>query len=169
MSSSHVFKYIDLRKTPSLELGLMLMCAYAPYGLAEGIHLSGIMAILFTGTATSRLLACFCSYAFCVLMLCRYRHVALHSQQPVSRHSSHCAATVANNSFHGGFVLRKHHKLCIIYSLHQRRITIIYLSLTETLVFAYLGLAIFSFHHNAEPSLIIWSIVSCRKKYHTKL
>ena len=115
MSGSHVFKYIDLRKTPSLELGLMLMCAYAPYGLAEGIHLSGIMAILFTGTATSRLLACFCYDAFCVLMLCRYRHVALHSQQPVSRHSSHCAATVANNSFHGGFVLRKHHKLCAFY------------------------------------------------------
>ena len=104
-----------------------------------------------------------------LLMLCRHRHVALHSQQPISRHSSHCAATVANNSFHGGFVLRKHHKLCIIYSRHQRRITIIYLSLIETLVFAYLGLAIFSFHHNAEPSLIIWSIVSCRKKCHTKL
>ena len=39
-----------------------------------------------------------------------------------------------------------------------------HLSLTETLVFAYLGLAIFSFHHNAEPSLIIWSIVSCLKQ-----
>ena len=36
-----VFKYIDLRKHPSLEFGMMLVFIYAPYGLAEGLHLSG--------------------------------------------------------------------------------------------------------------------------------
>lgn len=32
---------------------------------------------------------------------------------------------------------------------------------TETGVFAYLGLAIFSFHHRIETSLVIWSIIFC--------
>ena len=36
-----LFKYIDLRKNPSLEFGMMLVFIYAPYGLAEGVHLSG--------------------------------------------------------------------------------------------------------------------------------
>lgn len=36
-----IFKYIDLRKNPSLEFGMMLAFIYAPYGLAEGVHLSG--------------------------------------------------------------------------------------------------------------------------------
>ena len=35
----------------------------------------------------------------------------------------------------------------------------VWCSLSETLVFAYLGLAIFSYDHSAEPALIIWSIV----------
>lgn len=48
-----VFKYIDLRKHPSLEFGMMLVFIYAPYGLAEGLHLSGIMAILFNGVVMS--------------------------------------------------------------------------------------------------------------------
>ncbi len=36
-----MLKFIDLRKTPSLEIGLMLVFSYAPYALAEGLHLSG--------------------------------------------------------------------------------------------------------------------------------
>uniref|UniRef100_G3V756 Sodium/hydrogen exchanger n=1 Tax=Rattus norvegicus TaxID=10116 RepID=G3V756_RAT len=44
---------IDLRKTPSLEFGMMIIFAYLPYGLAEGISLSGIMAILFSGIVMS--------------------------------------------------------------------------------------------------------------------
>lgn len=48
-----LFKYIDLRKHPSLEFGMMLIFIYAPYGLAEGLHLSGIMAILFNGVVMS--------------------------------------------------------------------------------------------------------------------
>ncbi|OXB79226.1 UNVERIFIED_CONTAM: hypothetical protein H355_013147 [Colinus virginianus] len=46
-------QHIDLRKTPSLEFGMMIIFAYLPYGLAEGISLSGIMAILFSGIVMS--------------------------------------------------------------------------------------------------------------------
>uniref|UniRef100_A0A8C6M832 Sodium/hydrogen exchanger n=1 Tax=Nothobranchius furzeri TaxID=105023 RepID=A0A8C6M832_NOTFU len=45
--------HFDLRKTPSLEFGMMIIFAYLPYGLAEGIKLSGIMSILFAGIAMS--------------------------------------------------------------------------------------------------------------------
>ncbi|KAI7789794.1 sodium hydrogen exchanger 8 [Triplophysa rosa] len=51
--SAIVLKYFDLRKTPSLEFGMMIIFAYLPYGLAEGIKLSGIMAILFSGIVMS--------------------------------------------------------------------------------------------------------------------
>jgi sodium/hydrogen exchanger 8 len=44
--SALVFKHVDFRKTPSLELALLFIFAYLPYGLAEAISLSGIMAIL---------------------------------------------------------------------------------------------------------------------------
>ncbi|KAG7257239.1 hypothetical protein CRUP_029383, partial [Coryphaenoides rupestris] len=46
-------KHFDLRKTPSLEFAVMIIFAYLPYGLAEGIKLSGIMAILFSGIVMS--------------------------------------------------------------------------------------------------------------------
>ncbi|CAH2303281.1 Sodium hydrogen exchanger 8 [Pelobates cultripes] len=45
--------HLDLRKTPSLEFGMMIIFAYLPYGLSEGISLSGIMAILFAGIVMS--------------------------------------------------------------------------------------------------------------------
>src|SRR6218665_2963000 len=48
-----IFKYVDLRKHPSLEFGMIVIFIYAPYGLAEGMHLSGIMAILFNGVVMS--------------------------------------------------------------------------------------------------------------------
>uniref|UniRef100_A0A2K6EQI2 Sodium/hydrogen exchanger 8 n=1 Tax=Propithecus coquereli TaxID=379532 RepID=A0A2K6EQI2_PROCO len=51
--SALVLKHIDLRKTPSLEFGMMIIFAYLPYGLAEGISFSGIMAILFSGIVMS--------------------------------------------------------------------------------------------------------------------
>ncbi|KAI1701026.1 sodium/hydrogen exchanger family domain-containing protein [Ditylenchus destructor] len=52
--SALVFKHIDLRRTPSLELALLLVFAYLPYGLAEAISLSGIMAILFCAISMSQ-------------------------------------------------------------------------------------------------------------------
>ncbi|XP_030624466.1 sodium/hydrogen exchanger 8 [Chanos chanos] len=51
--SAVCLKHFDLRKTPSLEFGMMIIFAYLPYGLAEGIKLSGIMAILFSGIVMS--------------------------------------------------------------------------------------------------------------------
>lgn len=51
--SALFLKHFDLRKTPSLEFGMMLIFAYLPYGLAEGIKLSGIMSILFAGIVMS--------------------------------------------------------------------------------------------------------------------
>ncbi|VDN50321.1 unnamed protein product [Dracunculus medinensis] len=52
--SALLFKYIDLRKTPALEFALLLVFAYLPYGLAETISLSGIMAILFCSITMSQ-------------------------------------------------------------------------------------------------------------------
>uniref|UniRef100_A0A8D3CRR1 Sodium/hydrogen exchanger n=1 Tax=Scophthalmus maximus TaxID=52904 RepID=A0A8D3CRR1_SCOMX len=51
--SAFFLKHFDLRKTPSLEFGMMIIFAYLPYGLAEGIKLSGIMSILFAGIVMS--------------------------------------------------------------------------------------------------------------------
>uniref|UniRef100_A0A183EIL7 Sodium/hydrogen exchanger n=1 Tax=Gongylonema pulchrum TaxID=637853 RepID=A0A183EIL7_9BILA len=52
--SALLFKHVDLRKTPALELALLLIFAYLPYGLAEAISLSGIMAILFCSITMSQ-------------------------------------------------------------------------------------------------------------------
>lgn len=41
LSSALLLKHVDLRRNPSLEFGMMLVFTYAPYALAEGIHLSG--------------------------------------------------------------------------------------------------------------------------------
>lgn len=53
LTSALLLKHIDLRKNPSLEFGMMLVFTYGPYALAEGVHLSGIMAILFCGIGMS--------------------------------------------------------------------------------------------------------------------
>ena len=52
--SSLVLKHVDLYYNPSLEFALMLCFVYIPYAFAEGIHLSGIMAILFSGIVMSQ-------------------------------------------------------------------------------------------------------------------
>jgi sodium/hydrogen exchanger 8 len=54
LASSLVLKYVDLYNNPSLEFALMLCFVYSPYALAEGIHLSGIMSILFCGIVMSQ-------------------------------------------------------------------------------------------------------------------
>ena len=105
-----VFKYIDLRKHPSLEFGMMLVFIYAPYGLAEGLHLSGIMAILFNGVVMS--------------------HYAHFNLSPVTQ-----------------------------ITMQQTLRTLAFIA--ETCVFAYLGLAIFSFKMKIEIELIIWAIILC--------
>lgn len=48
LASALLLKHMDLRKNPSLEFGMMLVFTYAPYVLAEGIHLSGRFQLLST-------------------------------------------------------------------------------------------------------------------------
>lgn len=115
--SALLLKHIDLRKNPSLEFGLMLVFTYAPYVLAEGIHLSGeirkvlptirsklkrmynsagIMAILFNG-----------------IVMSHYTHFNLSTVTQIT--------------------------------MQQTMRTLAFIA--ETCVFAYLGLALFSFRH----------------------
>ncbi|XP_026499293.2 sodium/hydrogen exchanger 8 [Vanessa tameamea] len=108
--SALLLKHVDLRKNPSLEFGMMLVFTYAPYVLAEGIHLSGIMAIL-----------------FCGIVMSHYTHFNLSTVTQVT--------------------------------MQQTMRTLAFIA--ETCVFAYLGLAIFSFRHRVEPALVVWSIVLC--------
>ncbi|XP_037818109.1 sodium/hydrogen exchanger 8 [Lucilia sericata] len=108
--SALLLKHVDLRKHPSLEFAIMLMFTYAPYVLAEGIHLSGIMAIL-----------------FCGIVMSHYTHFNLSTVTQIT--------------------------------MQQTMRTLAFIA--ETCVFAYLGLAIFSFKHQVELSFVIWSIVLC--------
>lgn len=108
--SALLLKHVDLRKNPSLEFALMLVFTYAPYALAEGVHLSGIMAIL-----------------FCGIVMSHYTHYNLSTVTQVTMQQ-----TMRTMAF-----------VC------------------ETCVFAYLGLALFSFRHRVEPALVVWSIVLC--------
>ncbi|CAH1397680.1 unnamed protein product [Nezara viridula] len=108
--SALLLKHVDLRKNPSLEFGMMLVFTYAPYALAEGIHLSGIMAIL-----------------FCGIVMSHYTHYNLSTVTQITMQQ-----TMRTLSF-----------------------------IAETCVFAYLGLAIFSFKHRVEPALVVWSLILC--------
>ena len=49
-----LLKVVDMRQTKLLELSLYIMIMYVPFLLAEMIHLSGIVTILFTGIAARR-------------------------------------------------------------------------------------------------------------------
>lgn len=108
--SALLLKHVDLRKNPSLEFAMMLVFTYAPYVLAEGIHLSGIMAIL-----------------FCGIVMSHYTHFNLSTVTQIT--------------------------------MQQTLRTLAFIA--ETCVFAYLGLALFSFKHRVEPALVIWSIILC--------
>ncbi|PAV83361.1 hypothetical protein WR25_16109 [Diploscapter pachys] len=52
--SALLFKHVDLRKTHALEFALLIIFSYIPYGFAESINLSGIVAILFVGLCMSQ-------------------------------------------------------------------------------------------------------------------
>ncbi|XP_073234014.1 sodium/hydrogen exchanger 8-like [Porites lutea] len=108
--SALLLKHVDLRSTPSLELGTMLIFSYAPYGLAEGLKLSGIMAIL-----------------FCGIVMSHYTHFNLSPMTQITVQS-----IFRTTAF-----------------------------MAETCVFAYLGMAIFSFKHQFRPAFVIWTIILC--------
>ena len=105
-----LFKHIALRRNPSLEFGMMLVFIYAPYGLAEGVKLSGIQALVFNG-----------------IVMSHYVHFNL---SPITQ-------VVMQNTLR----------------------TLAFIA--ETCVFAYLGLALFSFRLAIEPSFVIWSVILC--------
>ena len=49
-----LLKYLDFRKTPILELSITITFMYLPFVLAELLHLSGIVTVLFAGIACKR-------------------------------------------------------------------------------------------------------------------
>ncbi|XP_046842331.1 sodium/hydrogen exchanger 8-like [Xenia sp. Carnegie-2017] len=108
--SALLLKHVHLRRHPSLELSLILIFSYAPYGLAEGLKLSGIMAIL-----------------FCGIVMSHYTHLNLSSQTQITIQQIFRAIAF----------------------------------MTETCIFAYLGMAIFCLKHNFKPAFVGWSIVLC--------
>ncbi|KAG5684168.1 hypothetical protein PVAND_013409 [Polypedilum vanderplanki] len=110
LMSALLLKYVDLRKHPSLELAFLLVIVYCPYCLAEGSHLSGIMAIL-----------------FCGIVMSHYTHFNLSTVTQIT--------------------------------MQQTMRTLAFIC--ETSIFSYLGLAIFSFKHQVELALVIWSIALC--------
>ena len=44
-----IFKHIEFRKYPKIELGMFLLGGFIPYALCEALTLSGIMSVLFAG------------------------------------------------------------------------------------------------------------------------
>ena len=46
-------KFVNFREYYSLEFSMWFLFAFGPYFLAEGLHLSGIMAVLFCGIVMS--------------------------------------------------------------------------------------------------------------------
>lgn len=130
-----LFKHIDLRKNPSLEFGMMLVFIYAPYGLAEGVHLSGIMAILFNG-----------------IVMSHYTHFNLSPVTQITMQQTlRTLAFIAGSySIQNDSRIRQINANCLRLFVSP-----------ETCVFAYLGLALFSFPLSIQPSFIIWSIVLC--------
>ena len=46
-------KYVNFRENYSLEFAMWFLFAFGPYFLAEGLQLSGIMAVLFCGIVMS--------------------------------------------------------------------------------------------------------------------
>lgn len=50
---SQFLKFVNLRKHYSLEFAMWFLFAFGPYFLAEGLQLSGIMAVLFCGIVMS--------------------------------------------------------------------------------------------------------------------
>jgi NhaP-type Na+/H+ or K+/H+ antiporter len=52
-----IFKHVDFRDHPKLELPLYLLLMYIPFVLAECFHLSGIVTIFFSGLSARRYIA----------------------------------------------------------------------------------------------------------------
>ncbi|XP_036862166.1 sodium/hydrogen exchanger 8 isoform X2 [Manis javanica] len=138
--SALVLKHIDLRKTPSLEFGMMIIFAYLPYGLAEGISLSDHSLESHVDALVSR--PC----------------------QRGSREDSghfHWRTLCIMAILFSGIVMSHytHHNLSPVTQILMQQTLRTVAFLCETCVFAFLGLSIFSFPHKFELSFVIWCIV----------
>jgi len=137
--SALLLKYVDLRKTPSLEFAMMLVFTYAPYVLAEGIHLSGklLLDISYSHIFTFYILSLnFNNYIFCLGIM------AILFNGIVMSHYTHFNLSTVTQ-----------------ITMQQTMRTLAFIA--ETCVFAYLGLALFSFRLHFEPALVIWSLILC--------
>jgi hypothetical protein len=54
IATAYMFKIVDLRSHPSLELPLYMLLMYTPFVVAECFNLSGIVAIFFSGISARR-------------------------------------------------------------------------------------------------------------------
>eukprot|EP01118_Nematostelium_gracile_P007983 TRINITY_DN2619_c0_g1_i1.p1 TRINITY_DN2619_c0_g1~~TRINITY_DN2619_c0_g1_i1.p1 ORF type:complete len:542 (-),score=118.02 TRINITY_DN2619_c0_g1_i1:168-1793(-) len=106
--SALVYKFTNIGKFTTMETCLLSLFAYTSYLLAEGLNMSGIVAILFCGIAMAQ-------YTF--------------------KNLSEEAQTLSTKVFEVLAVL------------------------SETLVFAYLGLALFSFETEYDPAFIFFAII----------
>jgi len=105
-----ILKYVNMQQHPSLECVTMFIFAYIPYGLSEGVGLSGIMAILLCGITMS--------------------HYAHFNLSPL-----------------GQIAVQQIFRLLAL--------------IAETLVFLFLGMAVFNAPHNFDIRFISWSLLSC--------
>jgi sodium/hydrogen exchanger 8 len=107
--SALLFKHVDLRKFPSLEISLMFISCYIPYLVGEGLSMSGILCLL--------------------------------------------ANAIVNSHY-------THHNLSKETQITLRQISQALSFICETMVFAYLGLAVFTYTHKVDLVLIVTTIVS---------
>lgn len=162
--SAVTLKVVDLRKTPSLEIALMLIFSYLPYGLAEGMGLSGVVD-------------CFSICAIPdVILLSQLMEVAIFAVScGLSYHTTsglsapvYCAVAVVF-LFSGimavlfAGILMSHYTHINLSPVTQMTVqqtfrTVAFMA--ETCVFAYLGLSIFSMTHHLSISFVLWAIVS---------
>lgn len=108
--SSLLFKYTQFDRYHTLELVLLVLYSYSSYLLADGLGLSGIVAILFCGVVMA--------------------HYTYHNLSPQAQKFS-------------------------------TKLFKVMASLSEMFVFAYLGLALFSFDQVYDIGLIFFSVLFC--------
>ena len=93
-----LLKHVNLRRIPSLELAFILIFSYAPYGLSEGLKLSGTFTfislegskrtLVYSGSITNLSTSCclpgIMAILFCGIVMSHYTHFNLSSQTQVT-------------------------------------------------------------------------------------
>ena len=110
---------------------MMLAFSYFPYCCAEALDLSGITSILFAGIVMSH-------YAHQNLSLVTQEWIPTYFRTPIRFQKS---------------IFEIQRKINVQNAFRAMSF------LAETSVFAYLGMAIFSFQHKLVPSFLIWTII----------